>query len=63
MIEEAMNKEIVKEFTEACISSGKCVMGIIELTAKEEAEIEMIVYTYSDKKAMKKILRLIDNKK
>jgi len=56
-----ITKDKLKEFVDACISSGKYVETGLNLPQKEILEIEDIVHRYNDTTAKTKIRKVVKN--
>ena len=56
-----ITKDKLKEFVDACISSGKYVETGLKLPQKEVLEIEDIVNRYNDTTAKTKIRKVVKN--
>ena len=56
-----VEKEKLKEFVDACISSGKYIETGLKLPQKDILEIEDIVNRYNDTTAKTKIRKVIKN--
>jgi hypothetical protein len=52
-------KENIEIFIDECISSGKCVMNLLNLTWQETHEIERSVNNHSDKKARRVLNKVL----